>query len=933
VRLSLPVITSAVLILLTTGSSAQYPFGKNKITYYPKKWKVIETAHYDIYYYEEEIEIAEFVTAMAEDIYKEYSVFFDLEFERRVPVVLYGTHHDFQENNIVPYIVSEGTGGFTEFIKGRVAVPFLGSYAEMKGVFRHEMVHAFMLEKLRVTMSGRRMFNYSHPPLWFTEGLAEFLAHGGPDSEADMFMRDAVTDGKIVPLQDLWKIEGTYLMYKEGESALHYIAVEYGDASIRLILENWWKGDKFDLVLEKTIGVTVDELDDGWMEYLRKKFYPSVLKQRRINEIADGMYRREKWSFENHPVCVRGEDGQDRIFCLGFGLGSVDLLELKPDGRKGWKRSTVIEGGRNNTFESIPLLRSRVSSKGDTLVFVSKSGAGDVIYLLDVTKKRVLRKIRYAETKMINSPALSSDGRRVAFSGIDNSGRTDIFIYDLDSCEFRRLTEDYYEDNHPDWHPGGDRIVFTSDRCGGEPGRSTSLFTIDPASMQMIQLTSGSWKDTDPRYLPSGDLLFSSDRAGTYDIYIMWKNGRISKQTNVLGGAFAPSPCSDGESFVTAVYSGGTYHAYRVRIDSDAPGIPQEHEVCRGYDWEPDLPDSGLAYEQKQYRPKFGLDLIAATFAVDPDFGYMGNGAQLFFTDMLGDHQISLLFGTSSNDFSDFMDNINIAVTYYNRTRRLNYGFGVFNLASYIGSVYDVLRFERRYGVIGGMSYPFSRFMRVDFQTIFKKMSRDDDVTALGIFHGETNMVTNFISLTRDNILWGIGGPVTGHRANLSLGRSWDLDGSRYELTTAIFDLRFYVNLGARVVLAQRFVSRNSWGSDIQLFYLGGSWDLRGYDYRAFAGKKMMLYNAEIRFPLLDRLLIDFPVGHIDFPMFRGALFLDAGTVSGFIYDPGWIGSIGVGVEMNLGYMPVMRINFSRRTDFDRIENGTRIDFFIGYNF
>ena len=49
----LPIIMSAVLLLPSTASRAQYPFGKNKITYYPKYWKVIETDHYDIFYYEE----------------------------------------------------------------------------------------------------------------------------------------------------------------------------------------------------------------------------------------------------------------------------------------------------------------------------------------------------------------------------------------------------------------------------------------------------------------------------------------------------------------------------------------------------------------------------------------------------------------------------------------------------------------------------------------------------------------------------------------------------------------------------------------------------------------------------------------------------------------------------------------------------------------
>jgi outer membrane protein assembly factor BamA len=263
----------------------------------------------------------------------------------------------------------------------------------------------------------------------------------------------------------------------------------------------------------------------------------------------------------------------------------------------------------------------------------------------------------------------------------------------------------------------------------------------------------------------------------------------------------------------------------------------------------------------------------------------------------------------------------------------LNYGIGVYHLASYIGSVYDLLRFERRYGVICGLSYPLSKFLRVDFQTIVKAMERDDDITSIGIQEGSTNLISNFVSITKDNIVWGIGGPLYGHRLTVSAGRAWDLSGTRYENTTFHFDARLYWNAGSRVVFAQRYVTRNAWGSDVQLFYLGGSWDLRGYDYRQFAGQRMMLYSAELRFPLLDRLMVGLPLGHIDFPMFRGSLFFDAGTVTGFIYDPGWLGSIGAGIEMNLGYLPVMRVNFSKRTDFETIDPRTRIEFFIGFNF
>lgn len=928
-------ITFALLLLLPSlAARAQYPFGKNKVQYNKKEWKLIETTHFEIYYYEDELEVAEYVSSMSEDVYTEYALFFDLEFDRRIPVVLFGTHHDFKENNIVPYIVSESTGGFTEFIKGRIALPFTGSYSHMKGVFRHELVHAFMLEKLRVTMSGRRMFNYRHPPLWFTEGLAEYLAHGGPDTEAEMFIRDAVTGGDLVPLQELWRIQGTYLMYKEGESALHYIALQYGPESVRLVLENWWKGDRFDTVLERSIGRNVEELNEEWVSYLKKRYYPAVLSRRRMEETAEKLHSKKSWSFETHPLCLIDGEGKERIFCLGFGLGTIDLFELKRDGPGRWERRAVIRGGRTNRFESIPLMRSRLSARGDTIVFVSKSGSRDVIYLYDATDEEIAGRIVFNGARIINSPALSGSGRFLAFSAIDNGGKADLYVHDMETGEFERLTDDFYEDIDPDWHPVKDLIVFSSDRCGGEPGETMGIFTIDPGTLEIVQVTGGEWRDSAPRFLPDGrGILFSSDRSGAYDIYLLEEDGTVIRQTSVLGGAFDPCPCPDGKEFLAAVYSGTTYHVYRAPIEKDAPRFPVDEGVCEGYSWEPDLPDTGLAYSMKGYSPRFGVDLIAATFAVDPDFGYMGNGATVFLTDILGDHQISLLFGSASDDFSNFWENINVAATYYNMTSRLNYGFGAFHLASYIGSIYDMLRFERRYGVLGGVSYPLSRFTRIELQGLFKVMERDDDITFIGLQEGKTSMISHFLSMTNDNIIWGIGGPLTGRRVNLSVGRSWDLEGTRYESTTLHFDMRYYRNIGSRVVFAQRFVSRNAWGSDVQLFYLGGAWDLRGYRYRQFAGKRMLLYNAELRFPLIDRLMIRLPVGHVDFPIFRGSLFFDAGTVSGFVHDPGWVGSLGTGIEMNLGYLPVIRVNFSRRTDFEEIEKGTNVDVFIGFNF
>jgi len=291
------------------------------------------------------------------------------------------------------------------------------------------------------------------------------------------------------------------------------------------------------------------------------------------------------------------------------------------------------------------------------------------------------------------------------------------------------------------------------------------------------------------------------------------------------------------------------------------------------------------------------------------------------------------LFGSASDSFDDFLSRINVALTYVNLSHRLNYAVGAFHLASYVGSAYDLLRYERRFGVLGEVIYPFSSFSRVELSTVFKGMERDDDISFIGFTSGRGWLVSNFLSYTFDNIAWYIGGPLIGHRINVAIGRTTDLTSDRYESTTAHIDARNYIALTDRVIFAQRLVSRNAWGSDLQLFYLGGSWDLRGYEFRRFAGKRTILLNSELRFPFIDRFVLRFPFGTIELPIIRGSLFLDAGRVSGFIYDTDWLGSVGTGVEMNLGYLPVIRVNFSRLTDFKKLSGDIHVDFFLGFNF
>ena len=81
---------------------------------------------------------------------------FEHEMRTRQPLVLYASHPDFEQTNVVGGMIGEGTGGVTEGLKRRVVLPLAGTLAETDHVLGHELVHAFQYDISAQRRGGRR---------------------------------------------------------------------------------------------------------------------------------------------------------------------------------------------------------------------------------------------------------------------------------------------------------------------------------------------------------------------------------------------------------------------------------------------------------------------------------------------------------------------------------------------------------------------------------------------------------------------------------------------------------------------------------------------------------------------------------------------------------------------------------------------------------
>ena len=158
-----------LILVLSSPLSAQYYFGQNKIQYTRFDWQVLTTEHFEIYFYPEEKEIVDIAAYLAEEDFHELEASFNHHISKKIPLIIYSSPSYFSQTNVIPNLLPENVAGFTEFFKGRVVIPFNGSYDDFAHVIKHELVHVFTLDKISYVTKAHRKLRPAAMPLWFSE--------------------------------------------------------------------------------------------------------------------------------------------------------------------------------------------------------------------------------------------------------------------------------------------------------------------------------------------------------------------------------------------------------------------------------------------------------------------------------------------------------------------------------------------------------------------------------------------------------------------------------------------------------------------------------------------------------------------------------------------------------------------------------------------
>ncbi len=568
----------AMLALLWISTAAVHAqFGQNKVQYQRFHWNVLSSDHFDVYFDEGLDTVARVCAYNAEQALIQIEEDVRHHVASRQQIILYASHIEYQQTNVIPEYMPEGVRGVTELFKNRVVVNFEGNWELFRQLIHHELTHAVLNDMLY--FGNTRYFFQSRVqfPLWMNEGLAEFECNHGMDAESDMFMRDVVLQDQLPPLDQL----DSYFAYKGGQAFWDYVSRTYGRAKIADVLQRVRIGMTLDAVFRACFGLDLRDFSERWLADMKREYYPDLERFNRLDDFAVRLsnHDRDESRYNSSPAI--SPDGS-RLAFLSFRNGGYGVYVQNLEQR--WKPQLVVNSRRSLDFEELNVWTPGISwdPKGTQLAISAKAGGEDVLSIVNVaTGEYTMHKFGM---KAMSSVAWSPDGKRIAFSATVGA-KTDLYVFDLKSATLRQLTKDSYADEHPLWSSDSRRLYFISDRegdtvCGEHDIPSlwtshsdrTDIYVLNLDSMAIRRLTFDA-RNHKSSFCLSRDndrLLYVSDENGIGNIYeLNVQSGLKRPVTNSLSGIGQVSLSRDDAHLCFSAQNQGTLDIWMLRHPLD----------------------------------------------------------------------------------------------------------------------------------------------------------------------------------------------------------------------------------------------------------------------------------------------------------------------------------------------------------------------------
>ena len=448
------IITSCEVAKAQFYTGSQTDFGKNRMKYEDFFWTYYQYNRYDVYFYEQGREYANYVSQAAKKQIEAVEKLFDYSFDEKIQFLVYNKQTDFKQSNIGLSTEEEyNTGGVTRIAGSKICLYYEGDHALLDAQIR-EGVATVLMNQMMFGGNVREMFKNStllNLPAWYTKGLSTYVANDW-NTDIDNKVKDGILTGRF---KNLNRLEGEDAVYA-GHALWKHIADNYGESVISNILYMTKVSRNIDNSFMFVLGISSKNLwKECYESYINKysdkdntKTLPTqapILKKINPNRV----YSHLKVSPDGkYVIYTTNEMGQYKIW----------LYDVENN-----KSKRIVKAGKKidriNDY-SFPLVAWHPSGQVFSYIVEKKNRLVLTNYELE-TKEKTERNI--FDFEKILDYSYNSDGKKFVMSAVQK-GQTDIFIFTAGSNGYDQITKDIYDDLNPRFVHNSRGIVFASNR-------------------------------------------------------------------------------------------------------------------------------------------------------------------------------------------------------------------------------------------------------------------------------------------------------------------------------------------------------------------------------------------------------------------------------------------------------------------------------------
>ncbi|GAB3871277.1 hypothetical protein GCM10028824_20880 [Hymenobacter segetis] len=954
--------------------TAQEPFGRVRVQYKDFRWQQLSTQNFNVMYYDGGQASARHAAEYAEKELQRITALIGYYPYSKSTLLFYNSVGDLRQSNIgLTATQQQINGGETPLARmSKVQIAFTGEETEFKRQLSTQITEV-LLNDMMYGGSLKEVLQSSYLlqlPDWFIGGASAYAAEGW-SVDMDGYMRDMTkqypTGNRTAP----FFLRNSKLA---GQSIWNYVAERYGYTTIQNILNLTRITRDVEVGISSSLNVPFKVFLKDWLTYYRELNGQPVATLVEPDKKFRQSGRNRHADVFSQPIV--SPNGQQVAYAQNEG-GRYRVMVVDRDGRH---RRTLSRGGYHTPDQQVETRLPVLAWHGNSQVAVAEMSRGEMaLHLRDADGRGLVRRVReairfsrpaslFAAYDQILSMSYSPDGKALVFSAVRN-GQNDIYLLRAGSRKVEQLTDDLFDDVQPVFLPGGQGLVFSSNRYLDSLGRARPAtfqnvvnnydlfqYHLDGRPVPVETLVSTISNETRPRAISDDEILYLGEESGVRALYrYSLKTKQHALLTNWLPNTqdFDYSPLTSALVFVAPAQSRDILYVYpeyplpttlpltktarqqtlEERSAAPRPATPKpaapaatqaattvtqpadtadtrpanrrkanEAVNTSDYQFEEDEPAQAASAKRRRLTPtaastaaaatakaqseapaltgpfrydtRFMADNVSTSLYMDPLLG-LGLQFKAALTDVLENQRIDAsLFGLFDLRTS------NIRASYTNLTKRYDWSIA-YQKQAYFFDLDDGRYRYGRHEIAPTIAYPLTHNLSVRGGPRFVSISR----TRLGDVSTQSDQSYNYLGyngeLVFDNSINTGVNMVSGTRLKASVLNLTNLNSQSLSFGKFVVDLRHYQKISRSIVWANRASYGQFFGPRPQVFRIGGMDDwlnggytgsrfltdyqapdqvfnqefvtnLRGFDYSARSGPRYVLFNSELRIPIVQ---------------------------------------------------------------------------------